>query len=256
MREMVKKLVPVRTRKKLRHFQKVIKYRGSKRYCPVCSYSVSQFLSFAVAGVPPWEDVLCPICDSLERHRLAWLFLQRKTDLFSPKTSRKMLHVAPEDSFESRLRPLLGSGYLTADFLTPNVDVKMDIMDIQFPDETFDIIFCSHVLEHVPDDKKAMREFLRVLKRDGWAVLLVPINVDRTVEDPSITDPKERLRLFGQEDHVRRYGPDYLDRLKEAGFVVSRIPASDFLSEDERERMRVGDPANAVVFYCQRPPSQ
>src|SRR5262249_12426105 len=84
-----------------------------------------------------------------------------------------------------------------------------------------------HVLEHVPDDRRAMREFYRVLKPGGWAILLVPITVERTFEDPAVVDPAERLRLFGQEDHVRRYGPDYGDRLSEAGFAVSGVNVSE-----------------------------
>jgi ubiquinone/menaquinone biosynthesis C-methylase UbiE len=110
---------------------------------------------------------------------------------------------------------------MTADLHSPAM-VKMDITNIQFPDETFDVVYCSHVLEHVPDDRKAMREFYRVLKSNGWAVLLVPIIVEKTFEDPSIDKPKDRLRLFGQSDHVRKYGRDYVDRLRESGFSVSK----------------------------------
>ena len=159
-----------------------------------------------------------------------------------------MLHVAPEVCFEPRFREILGSGYVTADLFAKTVDVKMDITDIRFPEDAFDVIYCSHVLEHVADDKKAMREFYRVLKHNGWAVLLVPITVERTFENPNISDPKERLRLFGQEDHVRRYGTDYFDRLREAGFKVSRIFARDFLSETEISRMG----ATGEICYCEK----
>ena len=110
---------------------------------------------------------------------------------------------------------------------------KMDITDIQFPDSSYDFIYCSHVLEHVPNDRKAMREFYRVQSDDGFAVLIVPIYPEPTIEDPSIEDPKERLRLFGQDDHVRKYGPDFADRLKEAGFKVQAIAKTDLLSPEE-----------------------
>ena len=161
-----------------------------------------------------------------------------------------MLHVAPEISFESRLKRLLGSSYLTADLFNPRAMVKMDITDIQYDDETFDVVYCSHVLEHVPDDRKAMRELRRVLKSDGWAVLLVPITADETFEDPSVTDPAERLRLFGQEDHVRRYGPDYRQRLEESGFKVTVSVASDFM--DDHDAARFGVDREEQIFLCKR----
>jgi len=127
--------------------------------------------------------------------------------------------------------------------------VKMDITAIQFPSESFGIIYCSHVLEHVPDDKQAMREFCRVLKPDGWAILLVPITADKTFEDASVTDPAERLRLFGQEDHVRRYGPDYMDRLRESGFKVEKTSVADLVSPEDAVRMGL-TAASGDIFHC------
>ena len=162
-----------------------------------------------------------------------------------------MLHIAPELCFEARFRQQIGPGYLTADLMEP-ADVRMDITDIQYPNDSFDIIYCSHVLEHVPDDRKAMREFHRVLKSDGWAVFMVPITIDQTVEDPSITDPQERLRLFGQHDHVRRYGRDFVDRLKEAGFHVNVTAARDFLSDDEVVRIAIRNALTGEVFHCSK----
>ena len=127
--------------------------------------------------------------------------------------------------------------------------VKMDITDIQYPDESFDVIYCSHVLEHVVDDRKAMSEFRRVLKSDGWAILLVPITVETTYEDPSIVDPAERLKHFGQDDHVRRYGKDYVERLRAAGFKVSVSNASDLCQEPEVLQMGL-TPASGEIFFC------
>jgi len=137
---------------------------------------------------------------------------------------------------------------MTADLFAEDVDVKMDICDIRFADETFDIVYCSHVLEHVPDDRKAMREFRRVMKPQGWAILLVPITVQQTVEDPSIIDPKERLRLFGQEDHVRRYGLDYVERLKISGLAVKKVLPDDFLSNDDILLMGITQAAGEIYF--------
>jgi len=129
---------------------------------------------------------------------------------------------------------------------------KMDITDIQHPNGNFDIIYCSHVLEHVPDDRKAMSEFYRVLRPSGWAVLNVPITADTTYEDPSITDPDERERLFGQHDHVRRYGPDYKDRLEDAGFHVSVYSAEEFLSPSDIERQGMANGAAGEIYYCRK----
>lgn len=166
-----------------------------------------------------------------------------------------MLHIAPEACFEPRFRHAIGAGYLTADLLDSAVDVKMDICAIQFPAETFDIVYCSHVLEHVPDDRQAMREFCRVVRPDGWAVLTVPITVAHTVEAPGITDPRERLLRFGQEDHVRCYGPDYVDRLREAGFEVSCVSPSDFVSSTEIERMGLTAEAGEI-YLCRKAPTR
>ena len=160
-----------------------------------------------------------------------------------------MLHVAPEQCFESRLKERLGDNYLTADLRGPHAMVQMDVTDIKYPDESFDVVYCSHVLEHVQEDKKAMREFYRVLKRDGWAILLVPITAEETFEDPSIIESQERLKAFGQEDHVRRYGPDYVSRLREAGFRVEVTKVHDLVQQDEAIRMGL-TPASGEIYFC------
>jgi SAM-dependent methyltransferase len=140
--------------------------------------------------------------------------------------------------------------YLSADLSAPSAIVKMDITDIQYPDNTFDVIYCSHVLEHIPDDRRAMREFYRVLKPDCWAILHVPITANRTFEDPAVIDPKERERLFGQFDHVRRYGPDYKDRLMEAGFSLT---VDGFVRElDNRTVRRFGLMRDEDVYFCRK----
>ena len=167
------------------------------------------------------KNALCPSCLALERHRLIWLFLQSETRFFHDPI--KMLHVAPEYCFIKRFEALPNLDYITADIESPLAKVKMDVHEIPFESETFDVVFCNHVLEHVDNDRKALSEIYRVMKKGGWAILQIPLFLplaDHTVEDPSIKDPKERERLFGQDDHVRKYGHDYVDRLKEAGFIV------------------------------------
>jgi len=234
--------------KKVRRLIRQVPNLGIRRYCPVCKMWSKRFGEY---GIVPREDAKCQWCGALERHRLVWLYFKRMTDLFDGRT-KSMLHVGPEGMFKRLLKRHLGSGYLTADLHDPNVMVRMDITDIAYPDETFDVIYCSHVLEHVPDDRRAMAELNRVLKSDGWAVLLVPITADRTFEDPSITDPSDRLRFFGHKDHVRRYGPDFVERLKEAGFKVKATTASDFLKGKEIARKGITDGAGDIYDCTKR----
>lgn len=231
--------------RRVKHFAVALPYRGANRRCPVCGNSSRKFMR---AGTTPRDDAYCVFCGALERHRFVWLYMQTKTDLFDGRRKR-VLHVAPEPCLEPRLRAQLGDGYLTADLFSQQVMVKMDVTDIQYPDGSFDVIYCSHVLEHVVDDKKALREFFRVLKPGGWAILLVPIEGETTVEDPSVTDPAERLRLFGQEDHVRRYGRDYQDRLAEAGFDVQVTTVRDMVAADQAVYMGL-TAVSGDVYYC------
>jgi predicted SAM-dependent methyltransferase len=230
---------------KTRVFILCILNRGYDRYCPVCKKSSKRFGKF---GLDSRDDAQCLYCGSLERHRLTWLYFERMTNLFD-KDPKKMLHVAPEACFEERLKKQLGMGYISADIDGKRAMIQMDITRIQFDDETFDVIYCSHVLEHVVNEKAALLEFYRVLKKDGWAILLVPIVCEKTYEDPLVTDPAMRLQLFGQEDHVRNYGSDYIQRLKKAGFSVRIIKATDFLKHDEIEHMGITQAAGEV-YYC------
>jgi SAM-dependent methyltransferase len=233
--------------KSLKKVARKVRYYGNGRYCPLCGKTSRRFRSY---GIVPREDAECIHCHALERQRLLWLFLTEKTDPFDGQP-KKMLHVAPELCLEPRFLQRVGDGYLTADLNSPRAMVKMDITDIEFPDESFDVIYCSHVLEHVDDDRKAMREFYRVLKTGGWAILLVPITDPVTFEDPSVVDPQERLRVFGQEDHVRRYGPDYVDRLREAGFRVEATTAADLASPADIVRMGL-TPAAGEIYFCSK----
>jgi SAM-dependent methyltransferase len=161
-----------------------------------------------------------------------------------------MLHVAPEPFFVEQFRAALGDGYVTADLFDANADFQWDVMNIPQPDESFDVIYCSHVLEHVTDDRQAIREFYRLLKKSGWAVLNVPVTAARTFEDPQVTDPKERERLFGQDDHVRSYGPDYVDRLRDVGFNVRVFAAVDLSPPDRCVELGISTAAAGDVFYC------
>jgi SAM-dependent methyltransferase len=194
---------------------------------------------------------MCPQCGALERHRFVWLYFAQRTNLFDARPKR-LLHIAPEPCFRDRLARHIGAGYVTADMRREGVAETMDIMNIPHPDRSFDIVYCSHVLEHVPNDRAAMRECARVLEPTaGWAMLLVPITAPHTDEDPSITDPAERLRRFGQGDHVRRYGPDYVDRLRDAGFVVEVVRVADVAAPSAALRMGLSAAAGEL-YHCRR----
>ncbi len=188
---------------------------GIKFFCPCCGWYLRKFLPFGVKLRP---NALCPRCHSLERHRLLWLYLKDSTNLFTDHL--RVLHFAPEHLFNRAFKSLDNLDYTTADLDPNRAMIEMDITNITYEDNSFDVILCSHVLEHVMDDKKAMSELFRVLSPGGWAILQVPVLREKTYEDPAVVAPEERERLFGQRDHVRIYGLDYRDRLESAGFNV------------------------------------
>lgn len=217
--------------------------------CPVCAGRFRKFLPYGYNKVR--KGVLCPRCFSLERHRLLWLFLQHRTDFFTAPL--KVLHIAPEQCFYSRFRKLKNLTYITADLNSPLADVKLDVQDMPFQDNDFDVVICNHVLEHVPDDRKAMREIHRIIKPDGFAILQVPTNyaMEITHEDASITNPDEREKHFRQKDHYRLYGRDYTERLKEAGFVLKDRNFTDQLDDDEKKRYRLPAFEFMYAYYKQ-----
>jgi SAM-dependent methyltransferase len=216
--------------------------------CPICSW---QGESFSPAGLIPRPNALCPQCGALERHRLLWLYLKRRTDFFFARL--KVLHIAPEPIFQKNFSNLSNLEYISADIASDIAMRMFDITAIPFPENTFDVIICYHVLEHIVDDKKAMRELFRVLKPAGWGILQSPWERERetTYEDPTITTPDARTRAFGQKDHVRIYGRDYVDRLSEAGFIPIR---DEFAGEmPASEVKRYGIRSSESLFLCHKP---
>ncbi|GHV00552.1 SAM-dependent methyltransferase [Bacteroidia bacterium] len=209
-------------------------YAGRGVECPVCGGRYRRMMPYGYG--PVRSNALCPGCLSLERHRLLWLWLIGQSDFFvsAPHT----LHVAPERCFIGRFERALGESYVTADLESPLARVRMDVQAIPFPDETFDVVICNHILEHVEDDRLAMREMHRVMRTGGWGVMLSPVNPERatTHEDASITTPEGRSAAFGQHDHLRDYGRDYPDRLREAGFRVKEIDYCDALTTEQIAR--------------------
>ena len=209
--------------------------------CPLCESKFSSFLPF---GLDKRPNAQCSYCLSLERTRLYWLYLKSVPFFFTSKI--RLLHVAPQKTLFKRFRQVSSFEYYPVDKFAEGYSyaegtLEMDITDIKYPNDMFDFILCSHVLEHVHDDKAAMKELYRVLKPGGFGIIQVPIDKSRAVtleDDKSITDPLEREKVFGQADHVRVYGLDYKDKLSSVGF---KVDVNQFLSTfSEKERLRYG----------------
>ena len=258
LKSVIRKVLPVAIENKYRNQRRkkeVQENQGDKVFCPICE---SSFEKFASAGRENRPNCRCFQCDSRERHRLIWLYLHDKMNVMDK--SLRLLHFAPERMFYNYLSQKNNIEYFPCDIQPKKYRYKgntkitqADITDIPFEAEQFDLILCNHVLEHIPDDKKAMSELFRVMKKGGNGIFLVPIDYNRetTYEDPSITSPKARLEAFGQEDHVRWYGGDYIERLKEAGFEVIELDyAKEFSEEDQHKYGLLKD---ELVYHCIKP---
>ena len=219
---------------------------GNEVYCPVCAHSFRKFLPYG--RLQPRENALCPSCLSLERHRLMHLFLKNETDFYENKP--RLLHVAPEYCFIDRFETYLGDRYITADIESPLAKVKMDLHDIPFEDNSFDVVFCNHVLEHVRDDVRCMQEIRRVLKPTGFALMQSPqrYDLETTYEDASITDPKEREIAFLQDDHLRIYGRDFGTQLSKSGWKVEEVNLIDKLGLTASKKMAL--PLSEIIYKC------
>ena len=228
-------------------------YLGNKVQCPVCNSKYRKLLPYG--RLVSRDNALCPNCLALERHRLLWLFFKSKTNFFDETLD--VLHIAPELCFIDRFEKIHGEKYITADIESPLAKIKMDVHSIPYPEATFDVVFCNHVMEHVADDFKAMAEIHRVLRPGGWATLQIPLFhplKDVTFEDSSITDPREREKAFGQDDHVRMYGRDYADRIRSVGFEVEESKFVEQLSIEDQTRYAL--PTDETIFYCIKPQSK
>ncbi len=208
--------------------------KGDKYTDPIDGKSFRKFLPYGYTVMR--ENALSPSTFSLERHRLLWLYLKNETTFFT--ASKKMLHIAPEQCFINRFKQLNNLDYVTVDLHSPIADIKADICNLPFSDNSFDIIFCNHVLEHIENDTKAMQELFRVLRPAGFGVFQIPQDLNRvtTFEDNTITNTKERTKLFGQYDHVRIYGRDYFNALRAVGFIVNEVDYTTCFSNEEITR--------------------
>ena len=226
---------------------KILMY-GNKYTDPIDGKNFRAFLPYGYNKIR--NNVLSPSTYSLERHRLLWLYLKNETSFFKAKL--KVLHFAPESALMNQFKKLKNLSYDTVDLNSPIADIKADICDLPFLDNSYDFIICNHVLEHVIDDDKAMRELYRVLKKNGLGIFQVPIdyNRDTTFEDFSVTNKKERNKLFGQYDHVRIYGLDFFDRLQKAGFSVERCEYTSKLPKEDIIKFCL--PKKEIIPICRK----
>lgn len=224
-------------------------WAGNRFTDPIDGRSYRRFLPYGYGDLIR-ENALAPGTHSLERHRLLWLYLQSHTDFFT--APQRVLHIAPEQCFYGRFKRLKNLDVLTGDIESPLADLHFDLHHIPLESDQFDVVFCNHVLEHVTDDAQCLRELHRVMKPGGWGIFQVPFVPTQitTDEDPSITDPQERQRRFGQYDHVRIYGTDYPERLEAAGFEVETVRLQEELSE--ADRIRYGLPQEEPLYVCRK----
>jgi SAM-dependent methyltransferase len=223
-------------------------YMGNNVECPVSGKTYRKFLPYG--RINPRPNALAPDSLSLERHRLMWLYLKEKTNFFT--ANLKVLHIAPEHCFLDKFESMKNLDYITADIESPLAKIKMDVHEIPFDENTFDVVFCNHVMEHVDNDIKAMSEIYRVMKPGGWAIIQSPLDPNRSVtfEDPTLISREEREKAHGQDDHVRTYGLDYGQRLKKAGFDVKE---DKFVMElDPAKVKRYALPAGEIIYLCSK----
>lgn len=246
LRALLQKQIDLTTRhEQMTHaLARTILLQNGRKKCPLCGSEPAAFLPF---GERLRIQARCPECGSLERHRLLWLFLQRETRLLEQPT--RILHFAPERCLTIRLQQQPDIEHVTADLDGSKAMFAEDIQRLSFDDESFDAVICSHVLEHVPDDRRALLELHRVMRPNAWAVLLVPIDPKRatTYEDPSVQTPQERTKHFGQPDHVRVYGRDFEERILEAGFQLRVERPYEKLSPEEAKTFSIRDEA---FYHC------
>lgn len=226
-------------------------YVGRGKECPLCGCRRRKFLPYGY--VTQRDNALCPNCLALERHRTLWLWLLRESDIGRGAVALpRLLHVAPEVALMRKFHKIYAkqpADYVTADLESPLADLHFDIQHIPLEDESFDVVICNHIMEHVEDDRLAMREILRIMRKGGWGVILSPVDLqrDKTFEDDTITDEAERTRIFGQYDHRRIYGRDYAERLREAGFEVYECDYANLIPAREKELYALTDEPLYIV---------
>ena len=248
LKNLVANKFPVSSRKVYHLLNRFI-YKGDNYYCPICERGFRRFL--------PGPDKIksnskCPGCSSLERHRLLWLYLKDELNILTAEI--KLLNIAPDYATQNKLKKLINIEYTSVDLDSPLAIQKADLTNLSYQSNNFNAILCYHVLEHIENDLKAMSELFRILKPGGWAILQSPIDWKRehTYEDFTITSLEKRKEAFGQSDHVRIYGKDYLLRLKSAGFIVKEDAFIKKFSNDEIDKYVLD--RDEIIFFCTKIP--
>ncbi len=241
-----------------RHYQQVVAsfllriiaifLKGNRFEDPITGKKYRKMLPYGRIESRP--NALAPHSLSLERHRLIWLYLKEKTDFFT--TNKRVLHIAPEYCFLKPFKNLNNLDYVTGDLISPWADVRMDVQNIPFPENSFDVVICNHVLEHVDNDRKAMGELFRVMKFGGYGIFQVPIDnsVQETIEDKTINTPALREKHYKQRDHYRLYGRDYPERLRKIGFMVIEDHYVKSLHPNLVERYSL--PKDEILYICKK----
>jgi len=244
------------------------RYRGTDYRCPICGVGLN---AFRPIGKSYWRDCerfgvihsaadmetfnvaafACPSCDASDRERLIAIYLDEAFRGLDPHRTYRLIEFAPNRALPRKIKQYPFIAYTSADLTRRNVDENIDLTAMTgYADNSVDIIVCSHVLEHIPDDRKAMREIWRVLKPDGFAILLVPIvlGVDDTHEDPTLDSEALRWKFFGMGDHVRQYGRrDFVARLEASGLAIQQLGVEHFGAETFR---RAGIAENSVLYVA------
>lgn len=259
MKKFLKKILPELILLKYRGYKKhkrIRSYRNNGVECPICN---STFKSFESYGIVKRENARCYTCGSLERHRLLWKYFNEELEYFKKGPKGMVLHFAPEKVLYDFFDRFKDVDYIPCDLFPENyqfqgksITQKVDITKIPFENDYFDFIICNHVLEHIPDDKSAMSELFRVMKKGGQGIFQVPIDINRevTYEDFSITSPQVREKVFGQNDHVRVYGSDYKNRLEGVGFTVHVDHYIDGFTQ--KEIKKYGLMPSEFIYRCSK----
>ncbi len=231
--------------------------------CPFCKFEAESFLpgglefdvlnKYKIVGGGFRKNKFCPNCKSNDRNRHVYLYSLLFTSLFSNKTRKKVLHIAPEICLMKKIKDVPKLAYYSIDLNGRNNSRNMDLRNTSFKGNKFDFIICSHVLEHIVEDKRAIGELFRIIKNKGTLLLTVPYSrkIKKSFENAKITDPKDREKYFGQHDHVRIYSEwDILHKLTQCGFRVKCINLSDELGQAFASRFALL--MDEKIFVCSK----
>ena len=212
-------------------------YRGDKYFCPCCEQSFKTFLPMT-AGASNRDNVVCPGCGVVERHRLLWLYLESQTTLLT--NPHQLLYLAPTDVLQEKLKQYKNISYLSADLESPLSMQHFDIMDIPITNNSFSFIICSHILAHVKNHKKALKELYRILQPGGILILLDDYESrPKTLEYEEVKTPEERKIAYGQSDRWRLFGKDFLSEITSLGFKLTKSDFASSFTKEETIKYRI-----------------